>query len=108
LKISACLVFFVNIIKKAILNFRTGKIIIIKRDLNPVAIDYQSSLSFELSDACQIEETKYILVINYISHTEYPSISTNEPTTLIIVVPKTISMPVIDTVELNSILINPI
>jgi hypothetical protein len=37
-----------------------------------------------------------------------PSISTNEPTTLIIVVPKTISMPVIDTVELNSILINPI
>jgi hypothetical protein len=46
------------------------KIIIIKRDLSPVAIDYQSSLSFELSDACQIEETKYILVINYISHTE--------------------------------------
>jgi hypothetical protein len=35
------------------------------------AINYQSSLSFELSDACQIEETKYILVINYISHTEY-------------------------------------
>jgi hypothetical protein len=27
---------------------------------------------------------------------------------LIIVVPKTISLPVIDTVELNSILINPI
>jgi hypothetical protein len=51
--------------------YRAGKIILIKRDLNPVAIDYQSSLSFELSDACQIEETKYILVINYISHTEY-------------------------------------
>jgi hypothetical protein len=81
--------------------YRAGKIIIIKRDLNPVAIDYQSSLSFELSDACQIEETKYILVINYISHTEYLKLD-------FIVVPKTISLPVIDTVELNSILINPI
>jgi hypothetical protein len=39
---------------------------------------------------------------------DYNSASTNEPTTLIIVVPKTISLPVIDTVELNSILINPI
>lgn len=62
-----------KVIKKDdfVILYRTGKIIIIKRDLNPVAIDYQSSLSFELSDACQIEETKYILVINYISHTEY-------------------------------------
>jgi hypothetical protein len=39
--------------------------------LKPVAIDYQSSLSFELSDACQIKENKYILVVNYQSHTEY-------------------------------------
>jgi hypothetical protein len=26
---------------------------------------------FELSDACQIKENKYILVVNYQSHTEY-------------------------------------
>jgi hypothetical protein len=51
--------------------YRTGKIILIKKDLKPVAIDYQSSLSFELSDACQIKENKYILVVNYQSHTEY-------------------------------------
>jgi hypothetical protein len=39
--------------------YRTGKIILIKKDLKPVAIGYQSSLSFELSDACQIKENKY-------------------------------------------------
>jgi hypothetical protein len=62
-----------KVIKKDdfVILYRTGKIILIKKDLKPVAIGYQSSLSFELSDACQIKENKYILVVNYQSHTEY-------------------------------------
>jgi hypothetical protein len=50
-----------KVIKKDdfVILYRTGEIILIKKDLKPVAIDYQSSLSFELSDACLIYPIKY-------------------------------------------------
>jgi hypothetical protein len=60
------------------------------------------------------QEIKFLLPVSLVDSDDIldiialrPSISINEPIILIIVVPKTILVPVMETVELNSILINP-